>query len=144
MPEPPSRESPVKASALLASARNVALPWWLSLIVIVGALLLAAGAVIALLHPALLVAPGEEINGAARVYAGYLVSRNLAIAAMLLGTFILRARRALSHVMVLTAVIQILDAVIDGWEPGFREATLESGGMARSPLATAQMETPGH
>jgi hypothetical protein len=89
------------------------LPWWVPAIVIVGAILMAAGGTIALVHPAMLAPAGEEINSAVRVYAGYLISRNLAIAAMLLGTLAMRARGALSSLMLLVAVIQILDAVID-------------------------------
>lgn len=74
---------------------------------------MAAGGIIALAKPAMLVAPGEAINGAARVYAGYLVSRNLALAAMLLFTLVIRARGVLSSLMVLTALIQLLDAAMD-------------------------------
>ena len=98
------------------STPPAALSWWVSAIVIVCVLLLTAGGVIALVRPAMLVAPGQEINGAARVYAGYLVSRNLAIATVLFGALLVRARRALSIVMVLTAVVQFLDAGIDGVE----------------------------
>ena len=63
---------------------NAALPWWLRTIVVVGALLMATGAFIALLHPVLLVSPHDEINGAVHIYAGYLASRNLGLAIMLL------------------------------------------------------------
>jgi hypothetical protein len=73
------------------SARHSVLPWWLCAIVVAGAVLMILGGIIALVNPAMLVAKGEEINGAARVYAGYLVPRNLAIAAMLLGALIVRA-----------------------------------------------------
>ena len=86
-------------------------PWWLPVIVAVGGGLMILGAVIALLNPAMLLSKGAEINGAVRVYAGYLVSRNLA-----LGALVRRARGALSVLMLLAGVIQILDAVIDGAE----------------------------
>jgi hypothetical protein len=89
------------------------LPWWLSLMVVLGALLMATGGVIALVHPAMLVPPNDEINHAVHIYAGYLASRNLALAIMLLAMLGLRARDALSTLMVLTAVIQLLDACID-------------------------------
>jgi hypothetical protein len=88
-------------------------PWWFATIVIIGATLMAAGGIIALVKPAMLVAPGESINSAARVYAGYLVSRNLALAAMLLFTLAIRARGVLGSLMVLTAFIQLLDAGMD-------------------------------
>lgn len=90
--------------------------WWLYLVVVVGALLMAAGGVIALVHPAMLVSPDAEINEAVRVYAGYLASRNLVLATMLLAMLALRARRALSYLMVLTGFIQVMDACIDGVE----------------------------
>jgi hypothetical protein len=88
-------------------------PWWLATIVIIGALLMAAGGIIALVKPAMLLGPYEVINGATRVYAGYLVSRNIALAAMLLFMLAIRARGVLSSLMVLTAFIQLLDADMD-------------------------------
>lgn len=89
-------------------------PKWIALIVIPGALLLAAGAIIALVNPAMLAS--GEINGAVHVYAGYLVARNLAIALLLIVTLSIGARRPLGTLMVLTAIIQVLDAVMDGVE----------------------------
>jgi hypothetical protein len=91
-------------------------PWWLIFIVIIGATLMAAGGIIALVNPAMLVSAGAEINGATRVYAGYLVSRNLVLALMLLFTLGIRARNALGHLMLLTAFIQLLDAGLDIFE----------------------------
>lgn len=92
------------------------LPWWLSIIIVVGALLMAAGGLIALLHPGLLVSPGDQITQPVRIYAGYLASRNLALAIVLLIAFLLRGRAALSNLMLLIALIQILDAGIDAAE----------------------------
>jgi hypothetical protein len=97
-------------------AAKAPLPKWLPLIVVPGALLLAAGAIIALTKPSMLAAPGIEINGAVHVFAGYLVARNLALALLLLATLGMGARRSLSTLMVLTAAIQILDAVMDAVE----------------------------
>ena len=74
---------------------------------------MAAGGIIALVKPAMLLAPGDVVNGATRVYAGYLVSRNLALATMLLFMLAIRARGVLSSLMVLTAFIQLLDAGMD-------------------------------
>jgi hypothetical protein len=109
-------EESVEKSAALGSGATLSLPWWLSTSVILGALLMAAGGVIALVHPAMLVSAGTEINGATRVYAGYLVSRNLALAVMLLVMLSMRARGVLSTLMVLTAFIQLLDAGMDCME----------------------------
>ena len=89
------------------------LPKWLLLIVVPGALLLAAGAIIALINPAMLASPGIAINGAVHVYAGYLVARNLALAVLLLVTLSMGARSSLSTLMVLTALIQFFDAAMD-------------------------------
>lgn len=100
-------------SVVAESDTHAPLPAWLSGSVIVGALLMAAGGIIALIHPAMLVAANAEINGAARVYARYLVSRNLALAVMLLVMLGMRARGVLRGLMVLTALIQLVDAGMD-------------------------------
>jgi hypothetical protein len=88
-------------------------PAWVYAVVILGALLTAAGAVIALIRPAMLVSPIDQINGAVHIYAGYLAARNFALAILLVTLLVLRARGALSNLMVLVAFIQILDALMD-------------------------------
>jgi hypothetical protein len=88
-------------------------PWCLYVIVILGSLLMASGGVIALVNPAMLVGHGAQITDAVRVYAGYLVARNLTLAAMLLSVLAMRARGALGTLMVLTAFIQLFDALLD-------------------------------
>src|ERR1700756_193292 len=60
------------------------IPWWISAVVLLGSLLTATGAVLALVHPAMLVSPHDEINAAVHVYAGYLAARNGALTIMLL------------------------------------------------------------
>lgn len=97
-------------------ARITSMPWWLILIVILGATLMAAGALIALLHPAMLVSPRDTINGAVRIYAGYLVSGNLALAVMLLVTLSAGSRESLRTLTILTAFVQLLDAGMDGFD----------------------------
>lgn len=104
-------DSPAAASA--ATELTIAIPWWIYLIVILGAFLTGMGAVIALVHPAMLVSPHDEINGAVRIYAGYLASRNVALALLLLVLLLLKARRALSNLMVLVGFIQMLDVCMD-------------------------------
>jgi hypothetical protein len=74
------------------------------------------GGVIALFNPAMLISKGAEITEAARVYAGYLVSRNLAVGGFLLAALIMRTRPALTTLLLLAGVIQVLDAVIDAAE----------------------------
>lgn len=88
-------------------------PWWARTIVIVAAVLMAAGGVIALVNPVMLASPSDQINGAVHIYAGYLASRNLCIAVMLLILLAIRSTKALAHLTVLTASIQIVDAVFD-------------------------------
>jgi hypothetical protein len=61
----------------------------------------------------MLVSPNDEINGAVHIYAGYFASRNMALAIMLIALLSLSAKRALSNLMVLVALIQLLDACID-------------------------------
>jgi peptidoglycan/LPS O-acetylase OafA/YrhL len=90
-----------------------AISWWVALVVLIGALLMATGAVLAFVHPAMLVSPHEEINSAVRVYAGYLTARNAVLAGMLIALLAIRARRALGNLMAIVAFIQFLDAVMD-------------------------------
>jgi hypothetical protein len=80
-------------------------PWWLTAIIILGAALTATGAILAIF------ATGEHLNVAGRDYADYFITRNLAVAAMLLVMLALRARHVLAALMTLTALIQILDAI---------------------------------
>lgn len=93
---------------------GIPLPW--ALVTLFAALLLAVGAVIALAHPILLVPPASQITEAVRIYAGYLASRNLALAIMLVVLLVSRARLSLAHLMALVALIQFIDAVIDAAE----------------------------
>jgi hypothetical protein len=109
-------EFTMRSGVALKSHAVAPLPWWLTATVAVGALLMAAGGAIALAKPAMLVSPADPINEAVRVYAGYLVSRNLALAGLLLVALFMPARRMLSGLMVLTAIIQLLDAGVDAVE----------------------------
>ena len=70
---------------------------------------MAAGGIIALLNPAMLVSPNDSINNAVHVYAGYLASRNLCLAAMLLVLLAMRSTRALGNLVLLTAFIQLVE-----------------------------------
>ena len=97
-------------------AKVAAIPWWVGGVVVLGAALMAMGALIALVHPAMLVLPGDAMNGAVRIYAGYLFSRNLTLAVFLLLALGLRFRGMLNTLLLLTAWIQVLDAGVDSWE----------------------------
>jgi hypothetical protein len=102
---------PGEGSQRESSARSI--PWWLSMIVVGGALLTAAGGILALVRPETLLESGQPMNQAAHIYANYLVSRNLALAVALLAMLALRARRMLAGLMVLVAVAQLIDAIGD-------------------------------
>lgn len=88
------------------------IPWWVSIIVILGALLIVTGAVISKVAPTMLT-DGSLMTSAARVYADYLFARNLPIAGMLLLFLVMKNRRMLAAFMVLTALIQIVDITND-------------------------------
>lgn len=88
-------------------------PWWLNVIVVLGALAMATGGFIALLKPSLLVSPHDAINGAAHIYAGYFASRALVLAAMLLAALLFRAKGLLNSLMLLAAFIQLMDFGVD-------------------------------
>ncbi len=115
LPMPSEEQTMSPTISIQKSALIAPLPWWLIMIVALGAALMAAGALIALLHPAMLVSPRDQINGAVRVYAGYLVSRNLALAIMLLAALSGRVREQLRILVILTAFIQLLDAGMDAF-----------------------------
>ncbi len=87
-------------------------PWWISIVVILGAILLASGAVISKVDPSLL-ANGDHITAATRVLGDYTFARDLALALLLLLLLAIKARRILAGVMVLIVLIQILDMIND-------------------------------
>jgi hypothetical protein len=99
------------AGGSLDSRRSI--PLWVKLVVIAGALLSAMGGVLALIKPAMMAAPGDAINGAVHIYAGYFAARSFAVALMLLVLLGLRAWRGLGHLMLLFALIQLFDACMD-------------------------------
>ncbi|HEX4203454.1 MAG TPA: hypothetical protein VHZ51_04505 [Ktedonobacteraceae bacterium] len=87
-------------------------PLWVSIVVILGALLSLTGAVISKVNPTLL-ASGGPMTETARVYADYMFARSLALAVMLLFLLAVRSRRMLAGFMVLIALIQLVDGVDD-------------------------------
>src|SRR5437870_11315611 len=84
----------------------VHIPLWVTIVVILGALLTATGAIISKVDPTLLT-NGSPMTDAARVYADYLFARNLPLAVMLLFLLAVKARRMLAGFMVLTALIRL-------------------------------------
>ncbi len=92
---------------------NDTIRWFPKATAILGAILLVAGASIALFRPAMLATTHDEINGAVHIYAGYLASRNFSLAIALLIALATGARRALNSFLLLVAMVQLLDAVMD-------------------------------
>ena len=101
-----------QADDLNAPQSVVRFPLWVSIVVILGALLTITGAVISKVDPTLLT-NGSPMTDAARIYADYMFARNLSLALMLLLLLAVRARRMLAGFMVLIALIQIVDVVDD-------------------------------
>ena len=99
---------PSQTDDLKSSPSRVRSPLWVSIVVILGALLTITGAVISKVDPTLLT-NGSPMTEAARVYADYLFARNLALAVVMLLLLAIRARRMLGGFMVLVALIQLLD-----------------------------------
>ncbi len=97
----------------VTNAATHLIPWWVATIVIIGALLTATGGILALVRPEMLLDPGQAMNQAAHVYASYLVSRNLAIAIMLVVMLALKSRQMLASLMLLAALVQGIDGVVD-------------------------------
>jgi len=88
-------------------------PAWVNLVVILCAVLMGAGAVIAFAKPGMLVDPHAEINEAVRTYAGYLTARNLTLAVMLLILLATGARRGLGNLVAVVGFIQLVDFAVD-------------------------------
>jgi hypothetical protein len=88
------------------------LPRWITAVVVIGAALMSAGALLALFNPTMLSGPAD-INRAVHVYAGYFAVRNLALPIMLIVFLARRARAALAATMLTVALIQFLDLCFD-------------------------------
>lgn len=91
-------------------------PAWVNLVVVLSAVLMGAGAIIATVNPGMLVDQHEQINSAVKTYAGYLTARNGVLALVLLALLFLGARRALGNLVAVVGLIQIFDFVVDSME----------------------------
>jgi hypothetical protein len=100
-------------SSVGVATKPSAIPLWVRVFVIVGGLLMILGGLIALVNPSMLMSPHDEITNGVKIYAGYVVARNLALGLFLPILLILRARRALGSMMVILGFIQILDSIMD-------------------------------
>src|SRR5437773_4276084 len=102
----------VQSDNFRLSQSFVHIPLWIAIVVILGSLLTAAGAIISKVDPTLLT-NSSPMTDAARVYADYMFARNLPLAVMLFLLLAARARRMLAGFMVLIALIQIIDVIND-------------------------------
>jgi hypothetical protein len=89
------------------------IPGWLAAIVVTGAVLMIAGALLAVVRPALLLGPQDAVTSGVRIYAGYLFSRNLALGILLMAAVWRRAWAELRGLMILYTSVQFLDALVD-------------------------------
>ncbi len=101
----------MKNTTIAPATSGERLPIWVTLVVIIGALLSLAGAALSKLDPALLTT--HALTDAARVYTDYTFARDLAVGLTLLALLALRSRSPLAAVMLLVALIQALDALDD-------------------------------
>ena len=85
---------------------------WIAPLVILGALGVGSLAVGALFAPKTLLATGEHMNSAARVWARYAAAYSVALAIMLLGLLAVRARRILAGTLVQAAMSEVFLAVV--------------------------------
>ena len=58
------------------STESFVIPFWWRMFVVVGAMLLALGGIIALVNPSMLISPHDEITHGVKIYAGYLATRS--------------------------------------------------------------------
>jgi hypothetical protein len=107
------RPPQLERSTTSATAPTEGIPRWVAATACLGIVLLTAGAMIALVQPSLLLAPDDHVTHGVRVYSDYLFSRNLAVAVLLAAALAVRARPLLAALMALTALIQLLDIVLD-------------------------------
>ena len=61
----------------------------------------------------MLLAPNDVVTPAVRTFADYFAVRNLAMASLLLALLIAGLRRALGNALILVALVQLLDALMD-------------------------------
>ena len=106
------RREPETASGIVADKYSV-IPLWVGVFVVAGGFLMALGGFLALVNPSMLMSPHDQITDGVKIYAGYVVARNLGLGLFLPLLLFVRARRALGSMMVLVGFIQIFDAIMD-------------------------------
>src|SRR5260370_17509646 len=100
----------VQANDLGTPRSVVRIPLWVSIVVILGAVLTATGAVISKVDPTILT-NGDSMTGAARVYADYMFARNLPLPVLWLLLLASSVRRRLPGFCVLPPLFQFFAAI---------------------------------
>ena len=92
---------------------SASLPWWTIAVCALACLLFAIGGLIGLIQPASLLAPGSSITVETRIFVDYFVSRNLALAVVLLIGLLLKSRTTLARTTFLAGLVQCFDCILD-------------------------------
>jgi hypothetical protein len=87
-------------------------PWWVTAIVIIGALGVLSLTVGALFGGQTVLAAGQHMNAAAHAWARYAAAYNVALGLALLALLAIRARRILAGTLVQAAFAEVLLAVV--------------------------------
>jgi hypothetical protein len=107
----PMADEPSGSPAGMRRAPN-RLPLWLTVIVILGALGVISLAFGALFFPKTLLASGQQMNAAARVWARYAAAYSAALSISMVVLLAVRARWLLAGVLVQAAFAELLLAVV--------------------------------
>ena len=100
------------AGAVDTQAPSRTLPWWMTTILILGALGVLSLAYGALVSPQTLLGAGQQMNAAAHVWARYAAAYALALGLTLLALIAARAGRVLAGILVQAALAEVLLGVV--------------------------------
>lgn len=93
------------------NAEKTGIGWPVATIVVIGAVVVLAGGLVAWLHPATLLPAGTPVGTGVRLYGARMAARSLPLGVALLVLLATRSRRLLGWSMVLVAVIELGDCV---------------------------------
>lgn len=108
----PGPRRPLSAAAIGHPAAADRPPLWLYVVVVIGALGVLSLAYAALFSPATLLASGQQMTAAVRVWARYAAVYNLALGAALLVPLAIRAWRVLAGTLIQAAFAEALLGIV--------------------------------